>query len=110
MCGFSRRTTVGQIAEFLASKLHYKQDELRLWHYKSDSDLTLLDDECLCLEDLGVKDEDAILVELRSRDASWPEEMMQLQADGGNDKGAAARRASTFNSQIVSVRGITGNG
>jgi ubiquitin carboxyl-terminal hydrolase 6/32 len=33
---FSRRTTVKQIQEFLAQRLHIKMEDMRLWHFKDE--------------------------------------------------------------------------
>ena len=33
---FSKRTAIGQIDEFLCSRLHVKHEDLRLWLYRGD--------------------------------------------------------------------------
>ncbi len=86
---FSRRTSVRQVQEFLCQRLHVKSEDLRLWHLGEDSnsqDLKLLEEESTVLEDVGFKDEDGLLVEVRSRDGTWPEEISSL----------VSRLASTF--------------
>ena len=102
---FSRRTTVKQIADFLSSRLHLKHEDVRLWHFRDESNLILLEDEARALEDLGVKDEGSILVEVRSRDGTWPEEITSLCNVENNNR----RSSSLFNSSLVaSTPGITG--
>ena len=39
---FSRRTTIGQIEEFLCQKFSTKLEDLRLWHFKDDNHMRLL--------------------------------------------------------------------
>ena len=76
---FSKRTAVGQIDEFLCSRLHVKHEDLRLWLYRGDENsMKMLDQESLTLEEVGFQDDDAILAELRSRDGTWPEEISSL--------------------------------
>ena len=84
VASFSRRTNVHQIHEFLCSRLGVKNEDLRLWYYKDENTMKLLeDDEGISsnLEDIGVKEEEGILVEVRSRDGTWPEEICSLMAD-----------------------------
>ena len=79
---FSKRTAIGQIDEFLCSRLHVKHEDLRLWLYKGDeSSMKMLDQENVTLEDVGFIDDDAILAEIRSRDGTWPEEISSLCGD-----------------------------
>ena len=40
--------------------------------------MALLDDDGACLEDAGFLDDHSILVEVRSRDGTWPEEITSL--------------------------------
>ena len=41
--------------------------------------MSLLDDDSSCLEDAGFLDDDhSVLVEVRSRDGTWPEEITSL--------------------------------
>ena len=79
---FSKRTAIGQIDEFLCSRLHVKHEDLRLWLYKGDeASMKMLDQEQATLEDVGFLDDDAILAEVRSRDGTWPEEISSLCGD-----------------------------
>lgn len=41
--------------------------------------MTVLEDEDASLEDLGIFDEDQLLIEVRNKDLTWPEEMGGLQ-------------------------------
>lgn len=63
--------------------------------------MKLLIDPCAILEEIGIKDEDSILAEIRSRDGTWPEEISSLTTD---------RRVGTtpLNSAVQNVPGITG--
>jgi ubiquitin carboxyl-terminal hydrolase 6/32 len=72
---FSRRTTVCTIEDFLCQRLSTKSEDLRLWHFKDDSHMRLLVDPNAVLEEIGIREDDAILVEVRSRDGTWPEEI-----------------------------------
>ena len=95
---FSKRTAVGQIDEFLCSRLHVKHEDLRLWLYRGDeTSMRMLDQESLTLEEVGFKDDDAILAELRSRDGTWPEEISSLCGE---------RRTETERQPLVA--GVTG--
>ena len=98
---FSRRTTIKQIADFLSMRLHIKLEDLRLWQCLEDSSLRLLDDEVLNLEELGFRDDFSLLVEVRSRDGTWPEEITSIC---NNDR----RASSAVASSNVAVRGVTG--
>ena len=95
---FSKRTAVGQIDEFLSSRLHVKHEDLRLWLYRGDeTSMKMLDQESLTLEEVGFQDDDAILAELRSRDGTWPEEISSLCGE---------RRTETERQPLVA--GVTG--
>lgn len=41
--------------------------------------MTVLEDEEASLEDLSILDEDQLLIEVRNKDLTWPEEMGSLQ-------------------------------
>eukprot|EP00095_Tigriopus_kingsejongensis_P012381 snap_masked-scaffold190_size271632-processed-gene-1.19 protein:Tk12381 transcript:snap_masked-scaffold190_size271632-processed-gene-1.19-mRNA-1 annotation:"ubiquitin carboxyl-terminal hydrolase 32" len=98
---FSRRTTIRQIADFLSTRLHTKLDDMRLWQFKDETQMNLLEDEALTLEDAGLKDEGSILVEVRSRDGTWPEEITSL-CNNNSD------RRSSFLNNHLNVKGVTG--
>merc|ERR1719361_1261378 len=98
--GFSRRTNIRQIEEFLCQRLNVKAEDMRLWFYRDDTNMKLLEESDISLEDEGFVDEDSILVEVRSRDGTWPEEINSLCKD---------RRASTLPPTAFSApTGITG--
>ena len=45
---------------------------------QDEHSMSLLDDDSSCLEDSGFLDDHSILVEVRSRDGTWPEEITSL--------------------------------
>ncbi|CAB4058241.1 USP6_32 [Lepeophtheirus salmonis] len=58
-------------------------EDMRLWFYRDDLNMKQLsENECRTLEDLGFRDDDGILVEVRSRDGTWPEEISSLMSGG----------------------------
>ena len=95
---FSKRTAIGQIDEFLCSRLNVKHEDLRLWLYRGDENsMVMLDSENDTLEEVGCVDDDSILAEIRSRDGTWPEEISSLCGD---------RRTETDSQPLVA--GVTG--
>ncbi|XP_067864309.1 ubiquitin carboxyl-terminal hydrolase 32 isoform X2 [Heptranchias perlo] len=72
---FSRMQTIKDIHEYLSQRLRIKEEDMRLWLYNSENYLTLLDDEDHTLEDLKILDEQHLVIEVRNKDMSWPEEM-----------------------------------
>ncbi|XP_069471171.1 ubiquitin carboxyl-terminal hydrolase 32 isoform X2 [Ambystoma mexicanum] len=72
---FSRMQTIKVIHEYLSQRLRIKEEDMRLWLYNSENYLTLLDDEDHMLEYLKIQDEQHIVIEVRNKDMSWPEEM-----------------------------------
>ena len=46
--------------------------------FQDEHSMSLLDDDSSCLEDSGFLDDHSILVEVRSRDGTWPEEITSL--------------------------------
>ncbi|XP_051966292.1 ubiquitin carboxyl-terminal hydrolase 32-like isoform X2 [Xyrauchen texanus] len=72
---FSRMGTIKDIHEYLSQRLRIKEDDMRLWLYNSENYLTLLDDEDHTLESLKIQDEQHLIIEVRNKDMSWPEEM-----------------------------------
>ncbi|KAH9503865.1 Ubiquitin carboxyl-terminal hydrolase 32 [Bulinus truncatus] len=77
---FSRKHTLGQIYEFLCNKLRFYREDFRLWkiNVKDDQNLTLLEDEDKTVEECDIEDNQQILLEVRNKDLTWPEEMSQL--------------------------------
>lgn len=62
--------------EFLSNRLGLKVEDVRLWHIKEST--ILLEDENAILQDLGIFDCDQILLEVRNKDLTWPEELGAL--------------------------------
>ncbi|XP_016852445.2 ubiquitin carboxyl-terminal hydrolase 32 isoform X1 [Anolis carolinensis] len=72
---FSRMQTIKEIHEYLSQRLRIKEEDMRLWLYNSENYLTLLDDEDHTLEYLNIQDDQHLIIEVRNKDMSWPEEM-----------------------------------
>ncbi|XP_030632094.1 ubiquitin carboxyl-terminal hydrolase 32 isoform X1 [Chanos chanos] len=72
---FSRVATIKDIHEYLSQRLRIKEEDMRIWLYNSENYLTLLDDEDHTLESLKIQDEQHLVIEVRNKDMSWPEEM-----------------------------------
>lgn len=78
--------------EFLSARLELRIEDIRLWHVK-DVQTILLEDENTTLQDLGMQDNEQILLEVRNKDLTWPEEL-----------GALVSGNTTINSLISSER------
>uniref|UniRef100_A0A8C4R9Q7 Ubiquitin carboxyl-terminal hydrolase 32 n=1 Tax=Eptatretus burgeri TaxID=7764 RepID=A0A8C4R9Q7_EPTBU len=74
---FSCMLSIGQIHDFLSQRLRLRPEDLRLWLCR-DENLTLLDDEEQTVKSLNLEDGQQILIEVRNKDMSWPEEMSSL--------------------------------
>lgn len=63
-----------------------------MWHVKESPNL--LEDENATLEELGVQDSDQLLLEVRNKDLTWPEELGALAsgAAGSQTAGNLDRR------------------
>ncbi|XP_034024912.1 ubiquitin carboxyl-terminal hydrolase 32 [Thalassophryne amazonica] len=72
---FSRMGTIKDIHLYLSQRLRIKEEDMRLWLYNSENYLTLLDDEDHMLESLKIQDDQQLVIEVRNKDMSWPEEM-----------------------------------
>uniref|UniRef100_A0A6Q2YGT8 ubiquitinyl hydrolase 1 n=1 Tax=Esox lucius TaxID=8010 RepID=A0A6Q2YGT8_ESOLU len=72
---FSRMGTIKDIHTYLSQRLRIKDEDMRLWLYNNENFLTLLDDEEHTLEGLKIQDEQHLVIEVRNKDMSWPEEM-----------------------------------
>lgn len=46
--------------------------------------MILIEDEDQTLEELGVCDEDQIIIEIRNKDLTWPEEIGSLSVNSGD--------------------------
>lgn len=76
---FSRMATIKEVYDFLSQRLRIRPEDMRLWHFKDENNMNVLEDEGASLEDLEIKDEDQLLIEVRNKDLTWPEEMGCLQ-------------------------------
>lgn len=77
---FSRLGNIRQVTDFLCARLGFRYEDVRLWHIKENT--VLLEDENATLEELGIVDNDQILLEVRNKDLTWPEELGALAAGG----------------------------
>ncbi|KAL1501454.1 hypothetical protein ABEB36_006770 [Hypothenemus hampei] len=94
---FSRLASVQQVIDFLCERLSIKNEDARLWLLRDHQQPFLLEDERANLQDLGIKDIDQILLEVRNKDLTWPEELGQLAARGSSSEGTAlAERRPTI--------------
>lgn len=105
---FSRLATVKQVGEFLCQHLKLKMEDVRLWHvYNMDDTAFLLEEECSTLQDLVISDDNQVLLEVRSKDLTWPEEMGSLTMSQSSNA-ALERRATIISVQSVHAAGATG--
>lgn len=65
-----------------------------MWHVKENT--ILLEDENATLQELGIVDNDQILLEVRNKDLTWPEELGALVAGGPGVGGLSAERRPTI--------------
>ncbi|KAF0300546.1 Ubiquitin carboxyl-terminal hydrolase 32 [Amphibalanus amphitrite] len=75
---FSRQATVRQLYDFLGSRLRLRPEDTRLWHVRDENNMVLWEDETPTLEQLRVLDNDQVLIEVRNKDQTWPEEMSTI--------------------------------
>ena len=75
---FSRKNTVRQIIDFLSQRLKIGVEDLRLWVMDDESEMMLLEEEEKVVGDICSSDGGKLLIEVRNRDLSWPEEMNSL--------------------------------
>ncbi|XP_041349176.1 ubiquitin carboxyl-terminal hydrolase 32-like [Gigantopelta aegis] len=99
VAAFSRKHTLQQIYDFLCTKLRFSREDIHLWKIspKDEQNLTLLDDECVTVEDAGIEEGQQILIEVRNKDLTWPEEMSQL-----------AKNKTMKKDDVPTERGATG--
>ncbi|KFM78271.1 Ubiquitin carboxyl-terminal hydrolase 32, partial [Stegodyphus mimosarum] len=95
LASFSRLASLRYVFEFICMRLRLRLEETRLWLYKDDSNLTLLEEENYTLEELNIEDNEQILIEVRNKDQTWPEEMSNVmnakwdqKSQGPTEKGA----------------------
>ncbi|XP_031330548.1 ubiquitin carboxyl-terminal hydrolase 32-like isoform X2 [Photinus pyralis] len=82
---FSRLANVRQVIEFLSLRLGLRIEDVRLWHVRDNT--ILLEDEVATLQDLGIQDGDQLLLEVRNKDLTWPEELGALVSGVTNNQG-----------------------
>ncbi|KAL3857432.1 hypothetical protein ACJMK2_012103, partial [Sinanodonta woodiana] len=80
VASFSKCHTLQQVYDFLCTKLRFSREDIRLWKIssKDEQNITLLDDESFTVEQSGIEDNQQLLIEVRNKDLTWPEEMSQL--------------------------------
>ncbi|PIK33737.1 putative ubiquitin carboxyl-terminal hydrolase 32, partial [Apostichopus japonicus] len=94
---FSKLHTVQQVHEFLAQRIRIPNEEMRLWNFRDESNPALIEEDSATMEKVGIVEEQSILIEIRNKDLSWPEEM-SLLAKNKQDK----------YKQVISEGGVTG--
>lgn len=107
---FSRLATVKQVAEFLCHSLKLKSEDVRLWHiYNLGDEACLLEEEYVTLQELAITDNDQILLEIRNKDLTWPEELGSLTLSSSHTSyGNQERRPTVASIQSVHTPGATG--
>ncbi|XP_021349870.1 ubiquitin carboxyl-terminal hydrolase 32-like isoform X2 [Mizuhopecten yessoensis] len=76
---FSQQHTLQQVYEFLCTKLRLNREDMRLWKIgQKEDNMTLLDDENTLIEECALEENQLVLIEIRNKDLTWPEEMSQL--------------------------------
>lgn len=78
VAAFSRMNTIQQVYDYLCTRLRIRNEDVRLWSMEDESKLRLLEEDNTSLEKLEIRDNHAVLIEVRNRDMSWPEEMSSL--------------------------------
>ncbi|XP_055351752.1 ubiquitin carboxyl-terminal hydrolase 32-like isoform X2 [Paramacrobiotus metropolitanus] len=76
---FSAMARFAEMHECLCRKLRLPVDDVRLWLYRDENDMLLVEDESVTVGLLNLKDGDQILLETRNKDLTWPEEMTFLR-------------------------------
>ncbi|XP_037289082.2 ubiquitin specific protease 32 isoform X1 [Rhipicephalus microplus] len=92
---FSRTSTLRQVFDFLCTRLRLRPEDTRLWQLQDENNLSPLEEEGFTLEQLGIEDGEQILIEVRNKDQTWPEEMsciinskVDQKNQGPTEKGA----------------------
>ncbi|KAH8268808.1 hypothetical protein KR018_007576 [Drosophila ironensis] len=109
---FSHLATIRQVGEFLCEQLRLKAEDIRLWHVPHpDNGAILLEEDAMCLKELLIRDNDQLLLEIRNKDLTWPEELGSLaSAQSGQGGGTPGDRRRHTRTSIMSVHapGATG--
>lgn len=59
--------------------------KLEKW-FTPQGNMFILEEEESTLDELGILDEDQILIEVRNKDLTWPEELSSIACNNSNDK------------------------
>ncbi|KAM7433841.1 Transcription elongation factorSPT6 [Porites harrisoni] len=78
VASFSRMNTIQQVYDYLCARLRIRNEDMRLWSMEDETKLRLLEEDGSSLEKMEIKDNHPVLIEVRNRDMSWPEEMSSL--------------------------------
>lgn len=110
---FSRLATVKQVAEFLCQRLKLRVEDIRLWHLvPTPTGVTefpyLLEEDNLTLQELSISDNDQLLLEIRNKDLTWPEELGSLTIAHSNSHNNLERRGTVSSIQSQHPPGATG--
>ncbi|XP_040155905.1 ubiquitin carboxyl-terminal hydrolase 32 isoform X2 [Anopheles arabiensis] len=110
---FSRLATVKQVAEFLCQRLKLKPEDIRLWHLvPTPTGISefpyLLEEDHLTLHELSIGDNDQVLLEIRNKDLTWPEELGSLALSQGSGSTSMDRRGTVASIQSQHPPGATG--
>lgn len=110
---FSRLATIKQVAEFLCQRLKLRVEDIRLWHLVSTpAGVTefpyLLEEDNFTLQELSIADNDQLLLEIRNKDLTWPEELGSLSLAHGNSYSNTERRGTIASIQSQHPPGATG--
>lgn len=109
---FSRLATVKQVGEFLCQRLKLRSEDIRLWHVIASSSSAhelpyLLEEDNATLTDLCIHDNDQILLEIRNKDLTWPQELESLTTSQ-NNANVQERRGTIASVQSMHAPGATG--
>lgn len=108
---FSRLATVQQIGAFLCEQLRLRTEDIRLWHIPAgplDNSAILLEEDNMTLKELMIKDNDQILLEIRNKDQTWPEELGSLSLTQTGGSSINDRRLTRSSIMSVQAPGATG--
>ncbi|XP_033627039.1 ubiquitin carboxyl-terminal hydrolase 32-like isoform X1 [Asterias rubens] len=91
---FSKMHTMQQVYEFLSGRLRIRSEEMRLWNLKDENNPILLEDDSSTLEQQNITEDQNVLIEVRNKDLSWPEEMSLLAKSKQDNKKQVVRTES----------------
>ncbi|XP_059216867.1 ubiquitin carboxyl-terminal hydrolase 32 isoform X1 [Stomoxys calcitrans] len=108
---FSRLATVQKVGAFLCEQLRLRTEDIRLWHITSgsiDNSAILLEEDSMTLKELMIKDNDQILLEIRNKDQTWPEELGSLTLSQSGGASVNDRRLTRSSIMSIQAPGATG--